>query len=140
MKFQDRRKKISIYINRKDKYNGKALYEALLEEFVKNEVSGCSVFYTLASYGGNFVVHGKVDLPLFRKKGILLEVVETEKKVEQILKLLDTMIPNGIVLIEEVNMTRYNHVHPSDKDNLIADSSDSSSSSLGKPYEGSSSL
>lgn len=140
MKFQDHRKKICIYINRKDKFEGKALYEALLEEFLKIEVSGCSVFYTLASYGGNFVVHGNMDFPLFRNKGIMLQVIETEKKVNQILNLLESMIPNGMVTIEDIEMIRYNKIHPSEKDQEIADTSDSSSSSIGKPYSGSGTL
>lgn len=140
MKFKDNRKRISIYINRKDRYNGKALYEVLMEEFLKIEVSGCSVFYTLASYGGNFIVHGNIDLPLFRNKGIMLQIIETDKKVQQILELLDSMIPNGIVTIEDVEMIRYHKVDPSEKDQKIADGSDSSSSSIGKPYEGSGTL
>lgn len=51
MRFQDTRKKISIYFNSKDKYQGQPLLRVLLEELLKLHVAGLSVFKTYANSG-----------------------------------------------------------------------------------------
>ncbi len=108
MIIHDTRKKVSIYINKKDKYEGKPLYKVLVETFFRMEVSGVSVFPSGISYGGNFILRGTLEFPFFKNRGLLVQVIETEKKVREILPVLEKMIPNGIITIELVDMIRIN--------------------------------
>ncbi len=108
MIIHDTRKKVSIYINKKDKYEGKPLYKALVETFFRMEVSGVSVFPSGISYGSNFILRGALEFPFFKNRGLLVQVIETEKKVREILPVLEKMIPNGIITIELVDMIRIN--------------------------------
>lgn len=129
MRFDDRRKKISIYINRRDRYAGRKLYRYLLKAFYDMEVSGCTVFKSDVSYGTTFKIHSLRKFSLRRNKGLLLQVIETERKFHEIMSLLDKVIPNGIVTVEDVSMTRYTATEVTEADRDIT--RDSAPTSIG---------
>ena len=125
MHFSDTRKKISIYINKKDRYKGKKLYRALLKKFYDMEVSGCTVFESVASYGSNFDIHYR-NLSS-KTKSLMIQVIETERKAAQVLKELEHFVTNGLVTVETINMIRYDASSASKQDETLADKSNASS-------------
>lgn len=132
MRFEDQRQKINIYINRRDRFQGKPLYRAIVETMYKHEVSGISVFQSVVSYGSQFRIHGG-EFAFLRNRGIMIQIIETEKKSKEILKLLDDMIPNGIITTETINMIRYTKAETTEEDQELA--SDSAATSIGQPYD-----
>lgn len=123
MRFQDTRKKISIYFNSKDKYQGQPLLRVLLEELLKLHVAGLSVFKTYANSGGRLRIKLNLLYRLFmQRRGILVQIIETAKKTEEILKLCDKILPNGIVTVEDVTVIRYKEVSVNEEDHELAKS------------------
>ncbi|MCS6983750.1 MAG: DUF190 domain-containing protein [Leptospiraceae bacterium] len=121
MRIQDQRKKISIYFNSHDKYEGQPLLRVLLEELLKLHVAGLSVFKTHANAGRRLRLHlNFLYRFLMQRRGILVQIIETEKKAEEILKLCDRIMPNGIVTLEDVTMIRYKKIAVSREDEALA--------------------
>lgn len=121
MRFQDTRKKICIYFNRKDRFEGRPLIKVMLEEFFRLHVSGASVFRTRANFGSNYTLQSDFfGNPFKRNRGLLVQVIETEKKTYEILALCDRIIPNGIVTVEDVTLIRYSRTKVEEEDHKLA--------------------
>ena len=80
-RFRGERTLMRVFIGESDKYEGKPLYEALLERFRKKGLS--------------------LDLPL------IIEVVEDEATIQGILPDLDQMIGGGLITLERANVILY---------------------------------
>jgi len=48
-------KKLTVYVDETDKYEGKPVYEALMDLFYKRKIAGVSVFRGVAGYGSDGV-------------------------------------------------------------------------------------
>lgn len=129
MKIEDDRQLIRIFLNRKDRYQGKQVYKVLMRQFLDMQVSGCSVYRSLAGYGNNFILRKARGPAFLKNKGIVIQVVETKRKIEEILKLVEKVIPNGLVTISDVRMIRYSRNEPNAEDLKLAEKD--SGSSLG---------
>lgn len=57
-----------------------------------------------------------------QRRGILVQIIETAKKTEEILKLCDKILPNGIVTVEDVTVIRYKEVSVNEEDHELAKS------------------
>lgn len=131
MKFEDNRVSICIYINRKDKYHGRPLYKVLIKKFREMQVSGCTLLRSLESYGSNFVLHPGRGPAFLKNKGLLLHIVETEKKSAEILAVIENYIYNGMITLNPVRMFRYTAKKSSKEDEKLIDHT--GSISLGNP-------
>jgi len=95
-RFEGERTLMRIHIGERDKWEGKLLYEALIELFRRESFSGVTVLRGVAGYGSS-----SRDLP------IIVEVVEYSDRIEQILPRLDEMVGGGLVTLEKVRVILY---------------------------------
>jgi PII-like signaling protein len=106
-KFEGERTLMRIHIGESDKWRGKPLYEAIVELLRKEGFSGVTVLRGVAGYGGSSVYHTDKILRLSQDLPILLEVVETTERIEQILPRLDGMVDGGLITLEKVRVILY---------------------------------
>jgi PII-like signaling protein len=106
-KFEGERTLMRIHIGESDKWHGKALYEAIVELLRKEGFSGVTVLRGVAGYGGSSVYHTDKILRLSQDLPIILEVVETTERIEQILPRLDAMVEGGLITLEKVRVILY---------------------------------
>jgi PII-like signaling protein len=106
-KFEGERTLMRIHIGESDKWHGKALYEAIVEMLRKEGFSGVTVLRGVAGYGGSSVYHTDKILRLSQDLPIILEVVETTERIEQILPRLDGMVEGGLITLEKVRVILY---------------------------------
>ncbi|HVH60001.1 MAG TPA: DUF190 domain-containing protein [Candidatus Sulfotelmatobacter sp.] len=106
-KFEGERTLMRIYIGESDKWHGKPLYEAIVEMLRKEGFSGATVLRGVAGYGGSSVYHTDKILRLSQDLPIVLEVIESTERVEQILPRLDEMVDGGLVTLEKVRVILY---------------------------------
>ena len=121
MHFRDSRKKISIYINKKDRYQGKKLYKLIMQTIYELEASGCSIFLTAASYGSDYHIRYQGKFTFSRHRGLEIVVIETEKKAQQIIEKISPIIPNGLITIENIEMIRFSKAQPTAEDQQLID-------------------
>jgi PII-like signaling protein len=96
-----------IHIGESDKWHGKPLYEAIVELLRKESFSGVTVLRGVAGYGGSSVYHTDKILRLSQDLPIILEVVETTERIDQILPRLDGMVEGGLITLEKVRVILY---------------------------------
>ena len=106
-KFEGERTLMRIHIGESDKWHGKPLYEAIVELLRKESFSSVTVLRGVAGYGGSSVYHTDKLLRLSQDLPIILEVVETTERIDQILPRLDGMVEGGLITLEKVRVILY---------------------------------
>jgi PII-like signaling protein len=106
-KFEGERTLMRIHIGESDKWHGKPLYEAIVEMLRKERFSGVTVLRGVAGYGGSSVYHTDKILRLSQDLPIILEIVETTERIEEILPRLDAMVEGGLITLEKVRVILY---------------------------------
>ncbi len=106
-KFVGDRTLMRIHIGESDKWHGKPLYEAIVEELRKEKFSGVTVLRGVAGYGGSSVYHTDKLLRLSQDLPIVLEVIESQERIDEILPHLDEMVDGGLITLERVRVILY---------------------------------
>lgn len=105
--FKGERTLMRIHIGADDRWNGRPLYEAIIELLRKEHFAGATAFRGVLGFGASSRVHrGSV----FRMSGdlpIVVECVETHEKIEAILPTLDEMLGGGLITLERVRVIMY---------------------------------
>lgn len=106
-RFKGERTLMRIFIGESDKYQGKPLYEAILERLRHKGLAGATVLRGVAGFGASSVVHTDKLLRLSLDLPLIIEVVETEEAIQGILPDLDEMIGGGLVTLERARVILY---------------------------------
>ncbi|MQA91827.1 MAG: DUF190 domain-containing protein [Gemmatimonas sp.] len=111
-RFTGERTLMRIFIGERDKcehgpYQGLALHEALLRLFRERGFAGVTVLRGTKGFGASAKVHTADLLRLSMDLPEVIEVVETEEKIQQVLPELDRMIDGGLITLEKVRVILY---------------------------------
>jgi uncharacterized protein len=98
---------IRVFIGEGDKWKHQPLSVALLERLRREGFAGATIFRGVAGFGAHSVVHASHILRLSQDLPILIEIVETEERVQALLPILEEMVQEGLVTIEKVRVLRY---------------------------------
>jgi PII-like signaling protein len=103
-KFEGERTLMRIHIGESDKWKGRALHEAIVEMLRKEGFLGATVLRGVAGFGGSSVIHTDKLLRMSEDLPMVLEVIESNEKIEKILPRIDEMLDGGIVMLEKVRV------------------------------------
>jgi PII-like signaling protein len=106
-RFEGERMLMRIHIGESDRWEGKPLYEALVELFRREGFSGATVLRGVGGYGSASRYHTEKILRLSQDLPVVIEVVEYPEKIEKILPQLDGMIGGGLITLEKVRVILY---------------------------------
>ncbi|HTC42546.1 MAG TPA: DUF190 domain-containing protein [Candidatus Acidoferrales bacterium] len=106
-KFEGERTLMRIHIGESDKWRGKPLHEAIVMMLRKEGFSGATVLRGVGGYGGSSIYHTDKLLRLSQDLPIVVEVIETQERIDQILPRLDEMVEGGLVTLEKVRVILY---------------------------------
>jgi hypothetical protein len=106
-RFEGERTLMRIHIGESDKWEGKPLYQALIELFRRGGFSGATVLRGVGGYGSKSRYHTERILRLSQDLPIVVEIVEYTDRIESILPRLDEMIGGGLVTLEKVRVILY---------------------------------
>lgn len=109
MKIEGAAKRVCIYIGEGDHWKGKALYVAIVERVRQEGVAGATVFQGIMGFGANSRVHATHLLTLSEDLPVMIEIVDTEERIQKILPMLDEMVSEGLITIEDVHVIKYTH-------------------------------
>lgn len=111
-RFEGERTLMRIFIGESDRcadgpHKGKPLYEALLAMFRERGFAGATVLRGIAGFGASAKVHTDKILRLSLDLPIVIEVVDTEEKIQGIRPELDVMIGGGLITLERARVVLY---------------------------------
>jgi PII-like signaling protein len=96
-----------VFIGESSKWHHQPLYLALTERLRREGFAGATVFKAVAGFGGHSVMHSTSLLRLSEDLPLVIEVVDTQERIDALLPILDEMVPHGLVTLEKARVLRY---------------------------------
>lgn len=100
-------KLLRIFIGEADKWNGKPLYEEIILLAKKNSMAGATAIKGFMGFGCKSHMHTAKLLSLSEDLPVIIEIVDSEEKINQFLPFLDEMVHEGLITIEKANVVMY---------------------------------
>jgi PII-like signaling protein len=107
VRIEGQAKLLRIYIGETDRWHGQPLYMAILLKAREMGLAGGTVFRGIAGYGANSVIHTANILRLSEDLPVVIEIVDTDEKIQAFLPVLDEMVKEGLILMREVEVIKY---------------------------------
>ncbi|MCE5312115.1 MAG: DUF190 domain-containing protein [Nitrospiraceae bacterium] len=98
---QEKRKKITVYLDETTKHEGRPAYEAVLDLCSRVHASGASVFRGIAGYGSSGVLHRAKLIDLSATMPVKIEVIDTEEKIMSMLDEICIIAAKGLVEVTD---------------------------------------
>lgn len=98
---------LRIFIGETDKYEGRPLYEAVVQEARRRGLAGATVTRGVMGFGAHSRIHTSKILRLSEDLPVIIEIVDETAKIEAFLPDLDKMIQEGLVTLERVRVVVY---------------------------------
>ena len=109
MKVPERGVLLRIFIGESDKEPGRdrPLYEAIVRRAREAHLAGATVLRGPMGFGRHSRVHTAKLLELSTDLPIVIEIVDSEEKVDAFLPTVDELVTEGLVTLEAVRIVRY---------------------------------
>ena len=98
---------LRIFFGEEDKANHLPLYEAIVLKAREMHLAGATVLRGCVGFGHSTRLHTTKILRLAQDLPLVVEIVDTQEKIESFLPILDRMMTSGLVTIEKVQVLQY---------------------------------
>ena len=100
-------KLLRVFVGESDQWQGKPLYEAIVLLARKQGMAGATAIKGFLGFGRHSHIHTAKLLRLSEDLPVVIEVVDSEEKINAFLPHLDEMIKDGLVTLEKANVVTY---------------------------------
>lgn len=107
MKIEGPAKLLRVYIGESDQWRGQPLYSAIVFRARQEGLAGATVLHGLEGFGANSRIHTSRILRLSEDQTRVVEIVDSEEKINAFLPILDEMVTEGLVVVLDVKVMRY---------------------------------
>ncbi len=105
-------KLLRIFIGENDRHEGLPLYEWIVRQARENGLAGATVLRGLEGYGAHSRLHKAKILRLSSDLPLVVEIVDTEEKIQSFLPLIDDAVGEGLATVERVEVHFYRSGRP----------------------------
>jgi PII-like signaling protein len=105
-------KLLRIFIGENDRHEGLPLYEWIVRQARENGLAGATVLRGLEGYGAHSRLHKAKILRLSNDLPLVVEIVDTEEKIQSFLPLIDDAVAEGLATVERVEIHFYRSGRP----------------------------
>jgi hypothetical protein len=106
---------LRILIGESDRWQHQPLYEAIVLKARETHMAGATVLRGPMGYGKSSRLHTSKILRLSLDLPIVIEIVDSEEKINGFLPIIDEMLQGGLVTLEKVRVIDYR----ADQENAI---------------------
>jgi PII-like signaling protein len=109
MRLEGTAKMLRIHFGEDDRWQGKPLYQAIVEKCRELDIAGATVLRGIEGYGASTLIRRphlfsrSSDLP------VMVSVIDTEENIGKLLPILDEMVGEGLIAMSNVEVIRYVH-------------------------------
>jgi hypothetical protein len=111
MRIEGEGKLLRIFIGESDRYQGGALYEAIVRKARQLGLAGATVLQGIEGFGARSRIHTAKILRLSEDLPIIVEIIDCEEKIRTLLPYIDAMMEaaasGGLVTLEKAEVIRY---------------------------------
>ncbi len=98
---------LRVFIGESDRYQHRPLYEAIVLKARQLDLAGATVLRGPMGFGKSSHLHTAKILRLSMDLPIVIEIVDSEDKVNAFLPVLDEMMGGGLVTLERAKVIRH---------------------------------
>jgi uncharacterized protein len=98
---------LRIFIGEDDQFQGRPLYEAIVMKARETHLAGATVLRGAMGFGASSRLHTTKILRLSEDLPLVIEVVDSEDKINAFLPTLDGMMSSGLITLEKVQVLQY---------------------------------
>jgi uncharacterized protein len=105
---------LRIFVGESDRHDHRPLYEAIVVKAREVGLAGATVLRGPMGFGKSSHLHTAKILRLSMDLPMVIEIVDTEEKINAFLPTLDAMMGGGLVTLEKAKVIRYRGGQTSD--------------------------
>jgi len=98
---------LRIFIGESDRWHHKPLYEAIVLKAREMHMAGATVLRGPMGFGKSSRLHTAKILRLSFDLPLVIEIVDSEEKINSFLPVLDEMLKGGVVTLEKAPVIHY---------------------------------
>ena len=100
---------LRIFIGESDRYKGHVLYQYILTYLRKNHYAGATVIRAISGFGRDSILHTSDLLDLSSDLPIVIEIVDSEEKIEALKAFFEAedILGSGLVTEEKIKIFKY---------------------------------
>ena len=103
---------LRIFIGESDRYEHQPLHEAIVLKARELHLAGATVVRGAIGFGKSSRLHTSKILRLSADLPVVIEIVDSEEKINAFLPVLEPMIGGGMVTLEPVRVIHYRGSEP----------------------------
>jgi len=109
MKLPEEGTLLRIFVGETDSYKGKPLYEQIVLKARELNLAGATVLRGIMGFGATSRMHTAKILRLSEDLPVIIEIVDTEEKLQTLQPFLDETVEEGLITMEKVKVIKYRH-------------------------------
>ena len=98
---------LRIFFGEDDKHESRPLYEAIVLKAREKHLAGATVLRGPMGFGASSRLHTTKILRLSEDLPLVIEIVDSEEKINDFLSVLDGMMSSGLITLEKVQVLQY---------------------------------
>lgn len=98
---------LRIFIGEDDKAGQQPLYEAIVLKAREMQLAGATVLRGPMGFGHSSHLHTTKILRLSQDLPVIIEIVDSQDKIDRFLQVLNGMMTSGLVTLEKVQVLQY---------------------------------
>jgi len=107
MKLPEEGMLLRIFIGESDSFKGKPLYEQIVLKARELNLAGATVIHGTMGFGAGSRIHTSKIVRLSEDLPIIVELVDTEEKLNSLMPFLDETVEEGLITMERVKVVKY---------------------------------
>src|SRR6478735_6766973 len=98
---------LRVFVGESDRHHHQPLYEAIVLKAREMQLAGATVLRGPMGFGRSSHLHTAKVLRLSEDLPMVIEIVDSQAKIDGFLPVLEGMIGSGLVTLERVQVLRY---------------------------------
>jgi hypothetical protein len=98
---------LRLFTGEQEKFGRQPLYEAIVMKARELHMAGATVLRGAMGFGATSRIHTAKILTLSEDLPIIIEIVDTEEKIQAFLPIIESMIKSGLLTLEKIQVLQY---------------------------------
>jgi PII-like signaling protein len=98
---------LRVFFGEDDKFQRLPLHQAIVQKAREMHLGGATVLRGHVGFGHSSHIHTTKILRLSQDLPVVIEIVDSQEKIDAFLPVLDSMMSSGLVTIEKVQVLQY---------------------------------
>jgi PII-like signaling protein len=103
---------LRIFIGESERSDHKPLYEAIVLKAREMQMGGATVLRGPMGFGKSSHLHSAKILRLSEDLPMVIEIVDSQAKIDAFMPVLDKMMGSGLITVEKVQVLQYGDAKP----------------------------